>query len=76
MPLLLADNFLAGSVLSLLLPILLLIAVALWFAHSYRHIYDDIPESSAALPSPAVLEAAVEAGIETVEPHASADPAE
>ncbi|HET9104230.1 MAG TPA: hypothetical protein VFN55_12830 [Solirubrobacteraceae bacterium] len=75
MPLLLADNFLAGSLLSLLLPALLLVAVALWFAYSYRHIYDDIPESSAALPSAEVLDAAVEAGIETAEPHAPPDAA-
>lgn len=64
-PLLLADNFLAGSLLSLLLPIGLLIVLAVWYVRTVRHIPKDTPESSAALPSSDVLAAGVEAGIES-----------
>lgn len=69
-PLLFADNFLAGSLLSLLLPTGLLIVIAVWYVRTVRHIPKDTPESSAALPSSEVLAAGVEAGIEsaTVEP--------
>jgi hypothetical protein len=64
-PLLFADNFLAGSLLSLLLPIGLLIALAVWYVRSIRHVPEETPESSPALPSSEVLAAAVEAGIES-----------
>ncbi len=64
-PLLFADNFLAGSLLSLLLPTGLLIALAVWYVRTVRHIPKDTPESSAALPSSEVLAAGVEAGIES-----------
>jgi hypothetical protein len=36
LPLVLADNFLAGSILSWLLPIGLLIAIAIWYAVGIR----------------------------------------
>jgi hypothetical protein len=64
-PLLFADNFLAGSLLSLLLPTVLLVVIAVWYVRSVRHIPKDIPESATALPSPEVLAAGVEAGIES-----------
>lgn len=64
-PLLFADNFLAGSLLSLLLPTGLLIALAVWYVRTVRHIPKDTPESSAALPTSEVLAAGVEAGIES-----------
>jgi len=35
-PLVLADNFLAGSILSWLLPVALLIAIAVWYAFGIR----------------------------------------
>ena len=53
-----ADNFFAGSLLTLLLPILLLLAVATWYVVAVRHVYEDTPTSSAALPTPEVLAAA------------------
>jgi hypothetical protein len=57
-PLLFADNFLAGSLLTLALPIGLLIAVAVWYVRTVRHMPRDTPVASAALPSPDVLAAA------------------
>ena len=72
-PLLFADNFLAGSLLSLLLPTGLLVALVVWYVRTVRHIPKDTPESSAALPSSDVLAAGVEAGIESAAPPAPAD---
>jgi hypothetical protein len=72
-PLLFADNFLAGSLLSLLLPTLLLVAIAVWYVRSVRHIPEDTPESSAALPSSEVLAAGVDAGIESAAVQPPAD---
>jgi hypothetical protein len=57
-PLLFADNFLAGSLLTLALPIGLLIAIALWYVRTVRHIPEDTPTASAVLPSSDVLAAA------------------
>ena len=57
-PLPFADNFLAGSLLTLLLPIGLLIAIAVWYVRTVKHVPEDTPESSAALPSSEVLAAA------------------
>ena len=42
-----ADNFLAGSLLSLLLPIGLLIALAIWYVLAVRRVPEDTPASSA-----------------------------
>jgi hypothetical protein len=53
-----ADNFLAGSLLSLLLPVGLLIAVVLWYLVVMRRVPGDTAESSAALPPPEVVAAA------------------
>jgi hypothetical protein len=57
-PLLFADNFLAGSLLTLVLPIGLLIAIAVWYVRAVRHMPEDTPTASAALPSSDVLAAA------------------
>jgi hypothetical protein len=57
-PFFLADNFLAGSLLTLVLPIGLLIAVAVWYVRTVRHIPEDTPTASATLPSSDVLAAA------------------
>ncbi len=56
-----ADNFLAGAVLSLVMPIGLLIAIAVWYLVAVRRIPQDTPESSAVLPSREVVEAAGDA---------------
>jgi hypothetical protein len=53
-----ADNFLAGSLLSLLLPTGLLIAIAIWYVRAVRHVPEDTPESSPALPTAEVVAAA------------------
>ena len=49
-----ADNFLAGSIISLLFPILLLVAVAVWYLVAVRR-FDGAgsrPERSPDAPSP------------------------
>jgi hypothetical protein len=69
MPLILfADNFLAGSLLSLLLPTGLLVVIAVWYVRTIRRVPEDTPESAPALPSTDVLAAGVEAGIESARP--------
>ena len=57
-PILFADNFLAGSYLTLLMPGGVLIAIAVWFVLSVRRIPEDTPASSPSLPAPEVLAAA------------------
>jgi hypothetical protein len=47
-----ADNFLAGSLLSLLLPIGLLIAIAIWFARTVTRLPGD--PGTTAEPPPSV----------------------
>jgi hypothetical protein len=55
-----ADDFLAGSLLSLLLPVCLLIAVAIWYVAFARRAPDAHP-SSPSLPPPDVVAAAGDA---------------
>jgi hypothetical protein len=57
-PILFADNFLAGSLLSLLLPLCLLIAITVWFVLSVKRVPHDTPTSSSALSPPEVVAAA------------------
>lgn len=57
-PFLYADNFLAGSILSLLLPTGLLIAIAIWYFVAVKRVPEDTPAASSALPSPEVIAAA------------------
>jgi hypothetical protein len=58
LPLFFADGFLAGSLLTLLLPIGLLVAIATWYVLTLRRMPKDTPTASAALPSSDVLAAA------------------
>lgn len=66
-PLVFADNFLAGSLLSLLMPVLLLIAIAVWYTRTARRLPKDTPSSSPGLPTRSVVESAPEA-VQSVEP--------
>ena len=51
-----ADNFLAGSLLSLLLPVCLLIAITVWYVAFARRTREAHP-SSPSLPAPDVIAA-------------------
>jgi hypothetical protein len=53
-----ADNFLAGSVLTLVMPGGLLIAIAVWYMIAVRRVPQDTPESSSVLPPREVVETA------------------
>ncbi|MGI8505248.1 MAG: hypothetical protein ACR2MK_00315 [Solirubrobacteraceae bacterium] len=53
-----ADNFLAGSLLSLLLPGFLVVVLGFWLHTVYARVPEETPTSSAALPSPEVVAAA------------------
>jgi hypothetical protein len=66
-----ADSFLAGSLLTILLPLGLLIAVAIWYMIAVRRVPEDTPASSPSLPGPEVVEAA---GPEVVADVTPADP--
>jgi hypothetical protein len=57
-PLPLADSFLAGSLLTILLPLGLLIAVAIWYVITVKRVPEDTPASSPSLPPSEVVEAA------------------
>lgn len=61
MPLLFADNFLAGSLLTLLMPTLLLCAIAVWYVVAVRRVPKDVKRSAVAPPSPETVAAAKEA---------------
>jgi hypothetical protein len=52
-----ADNFLAGSLLTILLPLGLLIAISIWYVFTIKRVPEDTPASSAALPPPEVVAA-------------------
>ena len=56
-----ADNFLAGSLITFLLPVGLLIAIAIWYVLAVRHVPEETPTSSAALPPSEVVAAAAPA---------------
>jgi hypothetical protein len=53
-----ADDFLAGSLLTLLLPCGLLVAIAILFVLAVKRVPTDTPTASAALPPPEVVAAA------------------
>lgn len=61
MPPILFADFLAGSLLSLLLPVCLLIAIAVWYVHFVRHSPADTNPASATLPPPDMVAAAPDA---------------
>jgi hypothetical protein len=58
LPLIFADGFLAGSLLTWVLPIGLLIVIAIWYMLLLKRMPADTPAASAALPTPEVLAAA------------------
>ena len=68
-----ADNYLAGSLLTLLLPVCLLIAIAVWYVIAVRKV-PDTPESSPSLPPPEVGAAAPQPTAQPVS-QASSEPA-
>jgi hypothetical protein len=70
-PLPFADSVLAGSLLTILVPLGLLIAIAIWYVLAIRRVPKDTPESSPALPGPEVVEAAGPAAVAEITP---ADP--
>ena len=53
-----ADNFQAGAVLTLVMPITLLIVIAVWYVIAVRRVPGDTPESSSALPPTEIVAAA------------------
>jgi hypothetical protein len=67
-PLLLADSFLAGSLLTILVPLGLLIAIAIWYLVAVKRVPKDTPESSPALPGPEVVNAAGPAAVAEITP--------
>lgn len=62
-----ADNYLAGSLLTLLLPVCLLIAIAVWYVIAVKKV-PETPSSSPSLPSSDVLAAASAQGAEPGSP--------
>jgi hypothetical protein len=70
-PLLFADSFLAGSLLTILLPLGLLIAIAIWYVLAIKRVPKDTPASSPSLPPDEVVEAAGPAAVADITP---ADP--
>lgn len=56
-----ADNFQAGAVLTLVLPIALLIAIVVWYLTIFNRIPKDTLESATTLPTPEVVAAAGDA---------------
>jgi hypothetical protein len=63
-----ATNFLAGSLLTLALPIGTLIVITVWYVRALKHVPEDTPVSSAALPSSEMLAAAADPAPETDAP--------
>lgn len=57
-PIQFATNFLAGSLLTILLPLGVLIALAIWYTVAVRRVPEETPVTSATLPSPDVIAAA------------------
>ncbi len=53
-----ADNFLAGSLLTILVPVGLVIVLTIWYNIAVTRVPGDTPTSSAGLPPPEVLAAA------------------
>jgi hypothetical protein len=70
-PLPFADSFLAGSVLTIVLPLGLLVAIAIWYVIAIRRVPADTPTSSPSLPSDEVVDAAGPGVVSDVTP---ADP--
>jgi hypothetical protein len=58
-----ADNFLAGSIISLVLPVSLLIAIAIWYWVAVRRVPD-----TTAKPLPPVTQASDQPGVDGPDP--------
>ena len=56
-PILFADNFLASSLLTILLPLGLLLGLLVWYVTVVRHVPEDTPTSSVSLPSAEIVAA-------------------
>jgi hypothetical protein len=65
-----ADNYLAGSLLTLLLPVCLLLAIAAWYVIAIRKVPEDTPASSPSMP-PADVVAAAQPTAQPVSPPAA-----
>ncbi len=63
-----ADNFLAGSLLTILLPLALVVVLTVWYNLAARRVPEDTPESSSSLPAPEVVEAADPAVVAEITP--------
>ncbi|HEY3772371.1 MAG TPA: hypothetical protein VGL69_05215 [Solirubrobacteraceae bacterium] len=73
-PLPFADNFLAGSLLTILLPLGLLIALVIWYLMAVRRVPADTPVSSPSLPRDEVVDAAGPAVVSDVTLEADVTP--
>jgi hypothetical protein len=69
--LLFADSFLTGALLTIVLPLALLVAIAIWYVMAIKRVPEDTPASSPSLPPQEVVEAA---GPEVVADITPADP--
>ena len=67
-PIQFATNFLAGSLLTILLPLGVLIALAIWYTVAVRRVPEETPVTSPSLPPPEVVAAAPPPDGETGEP--------
>lgn len=67
-PLSFADGFLAGSLLTLLLPLGLLIAIAIWYVIAVKRVPADTPSASLSLPADEVIDAAGPGAVADVTP--------
>jgi hypothetical protein len=69
-PVFFADNFLAGSLLTILMPLGLVVALTIWYFAIVRRPPEDTPTSSVSLPPPEVVAAAppAETGVTPAEP--------
>ncbi len=73
----LAAHFLAGSLLTILLPLALVVVLTVWYNLAVRRVPADTPESSSALPAPEVVQAADPAAVAEITPaEALTDPGE
>ena len=63
-----ADNFLAGSLLTILLPLALVVILTVWYTISVNRVPEDMPESSASLPPREVVETADPAVVAEITP--------
>ena len=66
-----ADAFLTGSLLTIVLPLALLIAIAIWYVIEVKRVPADTPTSSTSLPTAEMVDAAGPGAVADVTP---ADP--